>query len=100
MYKKLIYFIRRKLLPVFFTGFVVGLLVTINTNKMFESTSTNKSCEICHFSRDFTRTEEWLRTDPHMPQTIWWLSECNSIGFRVVCEFDENTGKYNYKQFI
>lgn len=45
--------------------------------------------------RDYTRTEEWLRTDPQMPKSIWWLSDCNYIGFRVVCEFDKNTGKNN-----
>jgi formylglycine-generating enzyme required for sulfatase activity len=44
-------------------------------------------------ARDFTRTEEWLRTDPQMPKSIWWLSDCNYIGFRVICEFEENTGK-------
>ncbi|SHF47414.1 Formylglycine-generating enzyme, required for sulfatase activity, contains SUMF1/FGE domain [Mariniphaga anaerophila] len=45
--------------------------------------------------RDYTRTVDWLRTDPQMPKSIWWLSDCNYIGFRVICEFDENTGKIN-----
>jgi formylglycine-generating enzyme required for sulfatase activity/nitrate/TMAO reductase-like tetraheme cytochrome c subunit len=44
-------------------------------------------------SRDYTRTKAWLKTDPQMPKSIWWLSDCNSVGFRVVCEFDEKTGK-------
>jgi formylglycine-generating enzyme len=43
-------------------------------------------------SRDFTRTESWLKTDPQMPKSIWWLSDCNYISFRVVCEFNEKTG--------
>ena len=43
-------------------------------------------------SRDFTKTEEWLKTDPQMPKSIWWLSDCNYISFRVVCNFDEKTG--------
>ena len=43
-------------------------------------------------SRDYTRTESWLRTDPQMPKSIWWFSDCFNVGFRVVCEFDEKTG--------
>ena len=43
-------------------------------------------------SRDFTRTEAWLKTDPQIPKSIWWYSDCFHVGFRVVCEFDEKTG--------
>jgi len=43
-------------------------------------------------SRDYTRTESWLRTDPQMPKSIWWYSDCFNVGLRVVCEFDEKTG--------
>ena len=43
-------------------------------------------------SRDFTKTAAWLKTDPQMPKSIWWYSDCFNVGFRVVCEFDENTG--------
>jgi formylglycine-generating enzyme len=43
-------------------------------------------------SRDHTRTEAWLRTDPQMPKSIWWYSDCFNVGFRVVCEFNEKTG--------
>ena len=49
--------------------------------------------EVRSASRDHTRTEAWLKTDPQMPKSIWWLSDCNCISFRVVCEFDEKTGK-------
>jgi formylglycine-generating enzyme required for sulfatase activity len=44
-------------------------------------------------SRSFTKTEDWLRTDPQIPKSIWWYSDCFNVGFRVVCEFDSNTGK-------
>ena len=37
-------------------------------------------------SRDYSRTDEWLKTDPQSPKSIWWLSDCIRIGFRVVCE--------------
>jgi len=43
-------------------------------------------------ARDYTRTEAWLRTDPQMPKSIWWYSDCFHVGFRVVCEFDSKTG--------
>jgi formylglycine-generating enzyme required for sulfatase activity len=44
-------------------------------------------------ARDYTRTDAWLKTDPQMPKSIWWYSDCFNVGFRVVCEFDKNTGK-------
>ena len=43
-------------------------------------------------ARDHTRTEAWLKTDPQMPKSIWWYSDCFNVGFRVVCEFDSKTG--------
>ncbi len=42
--------------------------------------------------RDFTRTVNWLNTDPQMPKSIWWYSDCIHVGFRIVCEFDKKTG--------
>jgi sulfatase modifying factor 1 len=39
-------------------------------------------------ARDYTRTKEWLVTDPQMPKSIWWYSDCIDVGFRVVCEAD------------
>ncbi len=43
-------------------------------------------------ARGHTQTDEWLRTDPQIPKSIWWYSDCYHVGFRVVCEFDEYTG--------
>jgi formylglycine-generating enzyme required for sulfatase activity/nitrate/TMAO reductase-like tetraheme cytochrome c subunit len=48
-------------------------------------------------ARDYTRTESWLKTDPQMPKSIWWYSDCFNVGFRVVCEFDTHTGNSNSK---
>ncbi len=39
--------------------------------------------------RDFTKSKAWLVTDPQMPKSVWWYSDCVDIGFRVVCEADE-----------
>jgi len=41
-------------------------------------------------ARDYTRTKEWLVTDPQMPKSIWWYSDCIDVGFRVVCEVDSS----------
>ncbi|MFC2091045.1 SUMF1/EgtB/PvdO family nonheme iron enzyme [Bacteroidota bacterium] len=40
--------------------------------------------------RNKTNTIAWLRTDPQIPKSIWWYSDCNHVGFRVVCEYDES----------
>lgn len=40
-------------------------------------------------SRDFTRSVAWLKTDPQMPKSVWWYSDCFYVGFRVVCEYEE-----------
>ncbi|MBE0652889.1 MAG: SUMF1/EgtB/PvdO family nonheme iron enzyme, partial [Bacteroidales bacterium] len=39
--------------------------------------------------REYTRTKDWLKTDPQMPKSIWWYSDALHIGFRVVCEYNE-----------
>jgi formylglycine-generating enzyme len=48
-------------------------------------------------ARDYTKTEAWLKTDPQMPKSIWWYSDCFNVGFRVVCEYDNNTGNSDIK---
>lgn len=40
-------------------------------------------------ARDHTRTAEWLVTDPQMPKSVWWYSDVQDVGFRVVCEVEE-----------
>jgi len=44
-------------------------------------------------SRDYTKTKAWLVTDPQMPKSIWWYSDCIDNGFRVVCEADSIVGQ-------
>lgn len=46
------------------------------------------AAELRSASRDFTRTDAWLVTDPQMPKSIWWYSDCIHVGFRVVCEVE------------
>jgi formylglycine-generating enzyme required for sulfatase activity len=40
-------------------------------------------------ARDHTRTGACLITDPQIPKSLWWYSDCNDIGFRVVREFED-----------
>ena len=56
---------------------------------------TSEAGSVRSSARDRTRTDEWLKTDPQMPKSIWWYSDCFNVGFRVVCEFDEKTGNTN-----
>ena len=37
-------------------------------------------------SRYHTDHDDWMRTDPQQPKSIWWYSDIKGIGFRVVCE--------------
>jgi formylglycine-generating enzyme len=39
-------------------------------------------------ARNYTRTQEWLKTDPQIPKSKWWYSDAIHVGFRVVCEFE------------
>jgi cytochrome c nitrite reductase small subunit len=42
--------------------------------------------EIRSAARDHTQAEKWLKTDPQIPKSVWWYSDVNNVGFRVVCE--------------
>jgi formylglycine-generating enzyme required for sulfatase activity len=48
----------------------------------------NSAKEVRVANRDFTRTTAWLETDPQMPKSIWWYSDCKDVGFRVLCEYE------------
>lgn len=41
-------------------------------------------------ARSRTYNDEWLKTDPQNPKSIWWYSDVKGIGFRIVCEVPEN----------
>lgn len=48
------------------------------------------AAEVRSAARRHTRHDEWLRTDPQNPKSIWWYSDVKGIGFRVVCEVPEH----------
>jgi formylglycine-generating enzyme required for sulfatase activity/nitrate/TMAO reductase-like tetraheme cytochrome c subunit len=39
-------------------------------------------------ARDHTRTDACLLTDPQVPKSRWWYSDCTDVGFRVVSEVE------------
>jgi len=49
----------------------------------------NDAADLRSAARDHTRHDDWLRTDPQNPKSIWWYSDIRGIGFRVVCEVPE-----------
>ncbi len=59
----------------------------------------NSAGQLRAAARDYTRTEAWLRTDPQIPKSIWWYSDCFHVGFRVVCEYDYKTGNFETDDF-
>ena len=40
-------------------------------------------------ARESTHHDAWMVTDPQMPKSIWWYSDNNEVGFRVVCEYEQ-----------
>lgn len=84
-----------------YAGYPAGLVVdpkgpASGTEKVirggyFRSDAVDVRCA----SRDHTYTEAWLKTDPQMPKSKWWYSDCNYVGFRVVCETGNLVGTKN-----
>lgn len=52
----------------------------------FRSLSPEVRCA----AREHTRTVAWLNTDPQIPKSAWWYSDCIHVGIRVLCEYEEN----------
>ena len=63
------------------TGPVAGKEFVVRGGS-FKSDASELRCA----ARDHTRQVSWLLTDPQIPKSIWWYSDCNDVGFRVVCE--------------
>jgi formylglycine-generating enzyme required for sulfatase activity len=49
----------------------------------------NDPADLRAAGRDHTRTDACLITDPQIPKSRWWYSDCSDIGFRVVREYRE-----------
>ena len=53
-------------------------------------TYASDASELRSAARSHTQHDDWLRTDPQNPKSIWWYSDIKGIGFRVVCEVPEH----------
>lgn len=40
----------------------------------------------CSVEFDLRQTSAWNQSDPQIPKSTWWLSDCSFVGFRVVME--------------
>lgn len=61
------------------------------TERVIRGGSFNSGAgEVRCAARDFTQDEAWMKTDPQIPKSVWWYSDCNRVGFRVVCEPDND----------
>jgi len=49
---------------------------------------TSDAAEVRSAARSFTKHDDWMKTDPQQPKSIWWYSDIRGIGFRLVCEVE------------
>ena len=56
---------------------------------------TNDAADVRCASRAASQHDNWLKTDPQQPKSIWWYSDTKSVGFRVVCDMPEQTPENN-----
>ncbi len=69
---------------------VIDPLVTEGTEWVVRGGNyTSDAADVRAAARDHSKHDDWLRTDPQQPKSIWWYSDIRGIGFRVVCEPDE-----------
>jgi formylglycine-generating enzyme required for sulfatase activity len=50
-------------------------------------------------ARNFS-DKEWLRRDPQRPQSIWWMTDADFVGFRVVCPVDDEANLRSFRSKI
>ena len=46
--------------------------------------SWNDKPELCRSAARRGSDKSWIRLDPQRPQSIWWLTSAEFVGFRVV----------------
>jgi formylglycine-generating enzyme required for sulfatase activity len=44
--------------------------------------------------------KDWLRRDPQNPKSIWWMTEADNVGFRVVRAVDEDPRLINIRSKV
>jgi formylglycine-generating enzyme required for sulfatase activity len=54
----------------------------------------------CRSSARTFSEKNWLRRDPQRPQSIWWMTEADWVGFRVVRAVDEYDNLKNVRSLV
>jgi len=43
---------------------------------------------------------QWIKIDPQRPQSVWWLTQWDYVGFRVVCAVEEQENLKNFRSKV
>ncbi|GIW80925.1 MAG: hypothetical protein KatS3mg105_2732 [Gemmatales bacterium] len=78
--------------------------VLLPDNKRFSNVARGGSwldeAADCRSARRIHSTKEWIKYDPQRPQSIWWLTNWDVVGFRVVRAVNEQENLKNLKSKI
>jgi formylglycine-generating enzyme required for sulfatase activity len=78
--------------------------VNLPTNKRYpyvvRGGSWTQAAERCRSAARNKSDKEWLRRDPQRPQSIWWMTDADFVGFRVICPMEEQENLKDLKSKI
>jgi hypothetical protein len=44
--------------------------------------------------------KDWIKLDPQRPQSIWWLTSAEFVGFRVVRPIEEQDNLKGFRSLV
>lgn len=56
--------------------------------------------EVCRSAARRFSEKDWLKRDPQRPQSIWWMTDADFVGFRVVRAVEEQPNLKNLKSKV
>jgi formylglycine-generating enzyme required for sulfatase activity len=78
--------------------------VLIPTDKRFSHVARGGSwsdkAEKCRSATRFASNKTWIKEDPQRPQSIWWLTKWDVVGFRVVRPYEEQENLKNLRSKV
>ena len=54
----------------------------------------------CRSAARFASNADFLKRDPQSPQSIWWMTDADFVGFRIVCGVDDPPALKNLKSKV